>query len=176
MFVTIFKKNVLGIDVDIEFDFWGSIFKTWQKVYEFRLWWIWRKEAYLKCKLSFEFIRYALKHLPNGSFVIFDFDTTDEKFVQFANIGRGIIMNIPVWFTNKFYNRKLDLKKILSDSGIKRASISEEKYGKEKLDIKVSFGNHHVKAAEVAISICKEIYGIYQPCVFDYKTSNLAQK
>lgn len=172
----IFKKNVFGIDIDIEFDILGSIFKTWQKVYEFRLWIVWRKENYLNPKLSSYFLKYALRYLPNGSFVIFDFDTTDEKFVQFANIGGDIVMNIPVWFTNEFYNRKLELKKILSDSGIKKASITEEKYGKEKIDLKVSFGNHFTKAAEVAILICKEIFNINEPCVFDYKTHNLARK
>jgi len=176
MLVQILKKNMLGADVDIEFDILGSIFKTWQKVYEFRLRWIWRKDIYLKSRLSFDFLKYALKHLPNGSFVIFDFDTTDQKFVQFANLGGNILMNIPVWFTNEFYNRKLELKNILSDSGIKKASITEEKYGKDKLDIKVSFGNHHIKAAEVALLICKEIFGINEPCVFDYKTHNLARK
>lgn len=171
-----FKKNFFGTDINIEFDFWGSIFKTMQKIYEFKLWIVWRKENYLNPKLSFSFVKYALKHLPNGSFVIFDFDTTDDKFVQFANIGGNIIMNIPVWFTNEFYNRKLDLKKILSDSGIKKTSITEEKYGKEKFDIKVSFGNHYVKAAKVTVLICKEIFNINEPCVFDYKTHNLTRK
>ena len=176
MLVQILKKNMLGADVDIEFDILGSIFKTWQKVYEFRLRWIWRKDTYLKKRLSFEFIKYALKHLPNGSFVIFDFDTTDEKFVQFANIGGEITLDIPVWYTNKFYNRKAELNKILSDSGVKNSSITEIKENEENFDLKVSFGNHHTKAAKVAILICKKIFDINEPCVFEYKTHNLARK
>ena len=176
MLVQILKKNVFGVDFDIEFDFLGPIFKTWQKVYEFRLWQIWQKDMYLKNGLSFEFMKYALKHLPNGSFVIFDFDTTNEKFVQFANFGGNIVMYIPVWTTNRFYSRKADLKKILFDSGIKNAAINERRLDKDKFNLEISFGRRYKKAADSAILICKEIYGIIGPCVFDYKTQNLAQR
>lgn len=33
----IFKKKIFGVVVDIEFDFWGSIFKTWQTIYQPRM-------------------------------------------------------------------------------------------------------------------------------------------
>lgn len=171
----ILKKNIFGIDFDIEFDILGSIFKTWQKIYEFRLWITWRKENYLNPKLSSDFLKYALKHLPNGSFVIFDFDTNRKKFIQFANFGGKTIMNIPIWITNEFYNQKPGLQKLLSDSGIKTSVITFEKYGKDKIDMKVDFGNHYGKASEVAVLICKKIYGINEPCIFNYETHNFGQ-
>lgn len=171
-----FKKNILGVDVDIEFDFWDSIDKTIQKIYEFKLWMVWRKNIYLKNRFSFEFVKYALKQLPNGSFVIFDFDASGVKFVQFANLGEKITLDIPIWITNEFFNHEADLKKIFTNLGIKKASIRKIRIGKEKYDINVSFENHYTKAAKIAFLICNEIYSINEPCVFDYKTSNLVRK
>ena len=85
-------------------------------------------------------------------------------------------MNIPVWYTNAFYTRKPELKRILSDSGIKKSHITEEKYDEEKLDIKVSFENHYLKATKVAILICKEIFNKKEATLVNYETHLFTQK
>jgi hypothetical protein len=169
----VYKKNIFGVGVNIESDIINSIFKVLQKIYEFKLWREWKDKIYTDTKLSSEFIEYALKNLPNRSFIVFTFGTKDEIFVQFMKSGGKIYLDIPMWITNKFYDSKKVILELLKKSGIKSSSVSGVNEGKDKTGIIVCFGIHNIKATEVAVLICKEIYGINEPCVFKYVTDCL---
>lgn len=166
----IFKKKIFGIDVNIEFDFWGSIFGTWQKIYEFRLKRIWSNN------IGPNFMKYALRYLPNGSFIIFSFNNNGDEFVQFMKAGTSIILDIPVWGTNLFYGKKKELSEIFQKAGIKKRSIHTLKQGRGGSGLRVDFGNHNAKASGVATEICQEIYGIKEPAVIRYETHRLVPK
>ncbi len=167
----IFNKRILGIDFDIEFDFWGSIFKTWQTVYEFRI-----KRQWNNCKKSTDFMKFALRCLPNQSYLIFFFDETGNEFIQFSKNGIKIILDIPIWETNIFFNKKNDLMEILKKSGIKKSAINNLRYGRNKTELRVDFGNHNAIASEVATEICKEIFGLREPNLVKYETHALVPK
>jgi hypothetical protein len=169
----VYKKSLFGVDINIESDIINSIFNVFQKIYEFKLWRYWEDKIYTDSKLSFKFIKYALRNLPNGSFVIFTFGRDDDIFVQFMKAGDKIYLDIPMWITNKFFDSKKVIMELLKESGIKNSSVSGVDEGKDKTGINVCFGKHNVKAARVTVSICKEIYGINEPCVFKYDTSRL---
>lgn len=167
----IFKKKIFGIDVNIEFDFWGSIFKTWQTIYEFQV-----KRLWGGCKNSADFMGFALRRLPNQSYIIFFFNETGDEFIQFMKNGTSIILNVPVWETNIFFNKKKDLMEILKKSGIKKDAIDNLRQGKSKTDLKVDFKNHNVIASKVAVAICKEIFGLREPTLVNYETHRLIPK
>jgi len=164
----IFKKRILGIDFNIEFDFWGSIFKTWQVVYEFRLKWWWKNR-----NNSPDFMRFALRYLPNRSFISFGFDENRNKFIQFMKNGTSIILDIPIWETNDFFNRRNDILEILKKSGIRKGAITNLRDGRNKTELRVDFGNHNAIASEVAMGICKEIFGLREPDLVEYETHRL---
>jgi hypothetical protein len=167
----IFKKRIFGIDINIEFDFYGPIFKTWQAVYEFRL-----KRQWNNRKNSTDFMRFALGYLPNGSYIIFYFDETGNEFIQFSKNGIKIILDIPIWETNLFFNKKNDLIEILKKSGIKKGAITNLRDGRNKTELRVDFGNHNAIASKVATEICKEIFGLSEPNLVKYETHALVQK
>ena len=166
----IFKKRIFGIDINIEFDFYGPIFKTWQKIYEFKLKRIWSNNN------GPNFMKFALKHLPNGSFIVFHFDETGNEFMQFMKSGTRIISDIPIWETNVFFNKKKDLMEILKKFGIKKGAIYNIRQGKSNVDLRVDFGNHNAVACGVAIKICEDIFGIKEPNLVNYETYALIQK
>lgn len=121
-------------------------------------------------------MKYALKHLPNGSFVIFYFDETGDKFIQFMKSGIRIVLDIPIWETNMFYDRKKDLMEILKKSGIEKSAIHNLRQGKSKSYINVDFGNNNVIASDVATKICSDIFGVKKPNLVCYETHALVQK
>jgi hypothetical protein len=167
----VFKKKIFGINVDIEFDFWGSIFRTWQMVYEFRL-----KRQWNNCKKSTGFMKFALRYLPNQSYIIFFFDETVNEFIQFTKNGTKIILDIPIWETNVFFNKRNDLMEILKKSGIKKDAITNLRDGRNKTELRVNFGNHNAIASEVATEICREIFGLREPGIISYETHRLVPK
>lgn len=167
----IFKKNIFGININIEFDFYGPIFKTWQTVYEFRL-----KRQWNNRKNSTDFMRFALRYLPNGSFIIFHFDENGNEFIQFSKNGPKIILDLPIWETNIFFNKRKDLIEILKKSDIKKGAIYNLRHGRNKTELRVDFGNHNAIASEVAMEICKEIFGLREPDLVKYETHRLVPK
>jgi len=164
----IYKRSIFGIDIDIEFDFWGSIFKTWQTVYEFRL-----KNLWNNSKNSQDFMKFALRHLPNRSSIIFFFDETEGKFVQFMKNGTNIILDIPVWETNEYFNQNEALMKIFKKTGIKKNAIRDFKQEESRSTLKVDFGNHNAIASRTALEICKTIFEKKNPELINYKTGIL---
>jgi hypothetical protein len=167
----IFKKKIFGIHLNIEFDFWGSIFGTWQTIYEFRL-----KRQWDMRRNSSGFMGFALRHLPNQSYIIFFFNESGDEFIQFMKNGTRIVLNVPIWETNVFFNKKKDLMEILKKSGIKKGATSNLKQGKSKTDLKVDFGNHNVIASKVAMAICEEIFGLKVTDLVNYETHRLVPK
>jgi hypothetical protein len=121
-------------------------------------------------------MKFALRHLPNGSFIIFDFGETGNEFIQFMKNGTSIITDIPIWETNVFFNKKNDLMEILKKSGIKKDAITNLRDGRNKTELRVDFGNHNVIASKVVEEICKEIFGINEPSLVNYETHRLVPK
>jgi len=81
----------INIDLDIFLDHPLQLFYEWQ---------IERKTArgpMRGSQDSLNFVSYALKHLPNCSFIVFSFDSSENYFVQFGNMGGNIVLDVPFW-------------------------------------------------------------------------------
>jgi hypothetical protein len=172
----IFKKRILGIDVDIEFDFWGSIFKTWQYIYEKRLFYYWSHNMSFKSDSTFPFIKFALKHLPNGSFVIFFFDDYRKIAVQFGRSGPDIHLVTPVWEGNEYEGKRKELSKLIKKSRIEKSAIYRKTYGKNKIDVGINFHGNCTKAANFAVLVTKELFNLQDPMLFEYESHRLVPK
>lgn len=172
----IFKKKIFGIDVNIEFDFWGSIFRTWQKIYEWRLFYYWSHNMSFKSNSTFPFIKFALTHLPNGSFVIFFFDDYRKIAVQLMKNGEYVYLVTPVWEGNEYEGKRAELSKLIRKSNIKKSAITRRNYGKGKIDVGINFHRNYSKAANFAILITKELFNFKDPVLFEYETHRLIPK
>jgi hypothetical protein len=172
----IFNKRVFGIDINIEFDFWGSIFRTWQKVYSWRLFYFWSHNMSFKSDSTFPFIKFALTHLPNGSFVIFFFDNYRNVGVQFMRSGVDIYLVIPVWEGNEYEGKRPELIKLIKKSNIEGPAIGRRNLGKGKIDVSINFHDHYAKAANFAVLVTKELFNLQDPMLFEYETHRLVPK
>jgi hypothetical protein len=173
---SIFRKNILGIDFNIEFDFWESIFRTWQYIYERRLFYVWSHKLSFDTKSYQYFVKYALTHLPNGSFIIFFFDSVKNIAVQFMRSGEDIYLVIPVWENNPYEGMEEELSKLEIKSKIIKSSISRKRYGKGRIDVSICFHKSYTKAAGFALSIAKDIFHYDNPRLFEYDTTRLVPK
>lgn len=176
MFVKIIKKKVFGIDFDIEFDFWGSIFRTWQKIYELWLFYIWKYKMTSDSKSTIPFIKLALTHLPIGSFIVFFFDSYRNIAVQFMRNGTDIYLVVPVWESNPYEGKGTELSKLIKKSNIEESAIYRQDYGKGKIDVSICFHRNCAKAANFALLITKDLFYFKDPELFEYETSRLVQK
>jgi hypothetical protein len=172
----IIKKTIFGIDINIEFDFWGSIFRAWQKIYSWRLFYFWSHKMSFRSDSTFPFIKFALTHLPNGSFVIFFFDNYRNIAVQFIRSGTDIHLVTPVWEGNEYEGKRPELSKLIKKSNIEKSAIYRQNYGKGKIDVGINFHENYTKAANFAILITKDLFHFKDPVLFEYETNRLVPK
>lgn len=172
----IFKKRILGIDFNIEFDFWGSIFKTWQKIYSLRLFYYWSHKMTFDSKSTLPFIKLALTHLPNGSYIIFFFDSYRNIAVQFMRSGTDVHLVTPVWESNPYEGKGTEISKLIKKSNIEKSAIYRQNYGKGKIDVGINFHENYTKATNFAILITKDLFHFKDPELFEYETNRLVQK
>ena len=156
-----------------------------QGIYEFRLkLWLFNKK-HLDPKQSKDFIYYALRHLPNESFIIFEFDSAEDRFVQFFNTSRNICIDIPIYPGNIYYTKENELIDLLRSMHITRRyskkkppGLGKDRFdilhqGEDQKSIRVNFGRIYIGAADATLLIAQEIFGIKEPSLVGYKTDKL---
>jgi hypothetical protein len=129
-----------------------------------------------KSDSTFPFIKFALTHLPNGSFVIFFFDNYRNIAVQFMRSGTDIHLVTPVWEGNEYEGKRVELSKLIKKSNIKSSVIYRKNYGKGKIDVGINFHGNYAKAANFSILITKELFNFQDPVLFEYETHRLVPK
>ncbi len=129
-----------------------------------------------KSDSTFPFIKFALKHLPNRSFVIFIFDDYRNVGVQFMRSGVDIYLIVPAWKENEYERKSKELSKLIKKSNIEESAIGRRNFGKGKIDVSINFHENYTKAANFAILIIKELFNLQDPVLFEYETHHLVLK
>lgn len=166
----VFRRRIFGIEFNIEFDFFTAIFQTWQFVYEISL-----KNSIISRQTIFDFMNHALKGLPYGSFIIFNFDKKDKAFIQFAKEGEDIMLLAPIFSNNCYAGKKQKLKKLLVDFKIKKSAIRWVRNDKEDIDLYVNFKRNAARASRFAIHITQDVFGLDKPKFVGYETHRLVR-
>lgn len=174
------QRNIFGISFDLDIDFELPL----QKIYSLRLKFDWFWYSKFKRSKSKDFVHNALRNLPEGSFIVFSFDEEADSFVQLANMGGSIVMDIPLWATNNYFGRDEEVVKLLRSMHFVRSSRKSTRlFKKDHFDIisddqnheeiRASFGGIFTKAANATLRIAEEIFGINTPTITYYVTDKL---
>jgi hypothetical protein len=175
------KSNVFGIDLDLDIETRLPL----QEIYDLRLKLNWGIHKNKSSDQSKDFMYYALCHLPEGSFINLSFDEEGEYFIQFANIGGNILLDIPILPTNYYYGHERKIIKLLKSMHLERVSNKNKDslsavnkfwitrdYQKVKT-IQASFGEFHIWAGVTAVVIIEEIFKIKEPLLSHFASARL---
>lgn len=178
------RKIIFGKDVNIDIDVrWLPI----QEIYDFRLRHKWTKKEYSDRNVSKDFVRYALRFLPDGFFIIFSFDLHNELFVQYAKLNGNIVVDFPLWNGNSYYGEDKELISLLRSIQLTRKywknrvpklkpyTFVNIREGKNKKEIRASFGKNYINAAKASLLIAEKIFNIKTPGVFRYESGKLIE-
>lgn len=177
-----FIKEVLDLNITTDFDFSNPN----QQIYEFLLKKTWNKIDPKNGIGDDHFIKFALSYLPKDSFIIFFFNTGADKFVQFANPGGLLFLDIPYKYHGIYFGKKNVLIKLLNSERIKRCYRRKDSvfkftpnynvvssYHKGKGDIRVNFYNDFLQASRITYLILNEILGEEALILSDYYSDKL---
>ena len=156
-----------------------------QGIYNLWLWLHWFTSGHEGLKAQ-GFIRFALRFLPQGSFIVFCFDKKTDQFVQLENSREEIVMNIPIWNTNAYYGKDSEILKVLKSQNLVR-QYSKNEYFRPKTNsfallpdwnehnkqIKVNFGDDYIKASQVAFEIAEKVFKRSNPNLHKYVSDRL---
>jgi hypothetical protein len=174
------RLNILGLNLELELTAWLPL----QVIYDLclRLRWAWTRRA--DTKKSQEFIKYALRNLPNNSFIVFSFDRQSDVFVQLGNMGGNIVMDLPIWTTNAYYGKAEKIVRLLKSQKLTRQYSKNESFKPKtksfallpdwnvhNKQIKVNFGDDYGKAAEIAVLIAEKVFQIKNPILRKYTSA-----
>jgi hypothetical protein len=176
------KGNIFGLNYN--FDIEARLPR--QEIYDLRLRLKWGRESHFNHQTSKIFIWYALKHLPNNSYIIFYFDNSKDHFVQFCKLGGSIVLDLPLWPDNPYYEQEKNLLQFLRDMHFQRIYSKPDsrvfqqdrfdiiRHSKGKKFIRANFGKIYIRAAVGALLIGETIFGIDNPDVSHYESGRLS--
>lgn len=176
------KATAFGINfhIDLETSFFDK-----QKRYNRLLEHFWSEYEPTDEQSSKAFITQALNHLPLDFFIIFDFESSTDAFVQLCNTDDNIILDAPFWITNSHYGKESQLIAGLRSLNFKRSykkhdnPVSKpytyfyEEQGKDKKSIRINFNKDTVAAADVALLIAQLVFEIPDPRIISFQTNEL---
>ncbi len=175
------KRTIFGIDIILVIETNLPL----QEFYDLRLKLNWGSYKNKTSDQSKDFMYYALCHLPEGSLITFDFDKTGKYFIQFANMGGNIILDIPVLPTNIYYGKDSKIIELLQSMHLERIDFKNKhtrpvinkfwtiREGKNTKTIRASFGEFHIWAGVTAVLIIEEVFKIKEPLLSHFESSRL---
>ena len=136
---------------------------------------------------SLRFIEYALKNLPEQTYIIFTFDWSEQCFVQFGNDYGEIFLDLPFWETNSYKDQEKNILKLLRKKGFVRrywkrfrgkngnyVFYNQPVAGNRGKVLKIEFGRDFKKATEVALAIVEKAFYLQYPRLTSYQSDRFS--
>ena len=159
-----------------------------QGIYNFRLRRKWADREYLDREESRSFIEYSLRYLPNGSFIVFHFGSSEDYWMQFCKLNGNIILDIPLWLGNIFYGRDEEILGLVKSLRFKRKyskrksfALARNRYDiirtrDDNKQIRINIDGLYRKASKLTLSLLERVFQLHNPNIYRYESGRLMTK
>lgn len=157
-----------------------------QHVYEYLLRKKWNKIGTDENFGDYEFVKFSLQLLPRQSFIIFFFSADQEKFIQIANNGGNLFLDIPYPYEGVYHDCKKEVidflksqkvnRKYWKKDGLNNPTLNYEingPYKTSKGGLLINFQNNYYLAVQMVFAILEDILKDKDPTLYSYETNKL---